>query len=325
MTRKTIIIISLIVAIALLGGGALFFTGALNFSAVLAPASPTATIVALPSTVETTAPDTPPPLPTATPIPPPSSTPVEPAAPARSSPTATLPAVQSSRPVQPAAANRAVEASPVEAEGLTGQWDFNFGVMTLKQNGTGVSGTYRWYGGQAEGQIKGTIVHESDQFSGLWISQNNPNEQGFLKWRIIDNRATTGTFENNGLKGQWCGVRSGKPLPAGCGFSGAWNLHIGSGNVGGRAQLVQTGDQVTGVYTTEAGDEGQIVEASIVILSMTEATLQGTWREANGEAGQFEWRLDQTTNQTFAGRNLEGNSEWCGWREGADRPIPCGF
>lgn len=209
---------------------------------------------------------------------------------------------------------------------LNGEWEYNSGTMSLNQSGVSVSGTFRWYGGANYGKITGSLVYNTNQFRGLWISDINPVVQGFTDWRIIDEGTFTGSFESGSRQGQWCGVRAGAAMPAGCGFSGVWNLHFGApGNVAGRANLTQIGGQVTGTYTADDGRSGEIVDAAITVLSLTEATLQGTWRSSTGESGPFEWRLNQTTNQTFEGRNLNGNSEWCGWREGAAKPEPCGF
>jgi hypothetical protein len=207
---------------------------------------------------------------------------------------------------------------------VSGDWDFNFGRASLSQSGVSVSGEYRWYGELDKGRITGSFIYNTNQFKGLWISQN-PVVQGFLDWRLVDG-VISGTFENNRLKGQWCGARPGVVLPAGCGFSGVWNLHFGDpGNLMGQATLTQTGPWVVGSYTAEDGRSGLIEGASITIIEITEAILQGNWREADGSSGRFEWRLNQLTNQTFEGRRQEGNSEWCGWREGAEKPQPCGF
>lgn len=213
---------------------------------------------------------------------------------------------------------------------VSGDWDFNFGHMSLSQSGVSVSGEYRWYGAPAgageldKGRITGSFIYDTNQFRGLWISQN-PVVQGFLDWRLVDG-VINGAFENNRLKGQWCGVRPGVALPPGCGFSGVWNIHFGDpGNLLGQATLTQTGPWVAGSYTAGDGRSGVIDQTSITIIEITEAILQGSWREADGSSGRFEWRLNQLTNQTFEGRRQEGNSEWCGWRVGAEKPQPCGF
>lgn len=243
-------------------------------------------------------------------------------------PTATTVIVQLVATPEPiAGANAGGSLIPTPSVGnMTGDWDFNFGRMSLRQNSISVSGEFSWYGDINKGRITGSFVYNTNQFKGLWISQINPNEQGFVDWRLINERIFGGSFEDNSLEGQWCGVRVGDPLPDGCGFSGTWNLHFGSpGNVAGRASLAQIGNRVTGSYTAEDGRMGEIVESTVIVYSSTEATLQGTWRNADGATGPFEWRLNQLSNKSFEGRRTDDMSEWCGWREGTEKPDPCGF
>jgi hypothetical protein len=303
------------------------------------PSDPTFTPTPSPEAPETTEPESPTPesspsprsspTPEATQTPAPEALPVTdtptptPTATPTVTPTATLVVAQESVQQQPAATNTPPGALPASGN-MSGNWDFNFGEMTLTQTGVSISGDYRWYGGLDQGRITGSFVYDTNQITGLWISQN-PLEQGFFNWRLLDAQNFTGTFENNRLNGQWCGVRAGESLPPGCGFSGTWNLRFGApGEVFGQAILTQTGQRVTGSYTAADGRTGEI-EGSIGLLSLTEAGLRGSWRDATGETGSFEWRLNVLTGRTFEGRRLEGNSEWCGWRDGVDRPDPCGF
>jgi hypothetical protein len=337
MSKKGLLGLSIIFGVVLLGLGILFFAGGMGPGSLMAATTPTVTTIELPTSLASGQIDVA--APPATLIPPPSATPVMPAAslglevtpvalpPVRATATVVVLLLPAQEELTPERVNTEIELAPATTvEILTGQWDFNFGTMTLTQNGAGVIGTYTWYGDLDGGDIKGNFITELSQVRGLWLSQNKPNEQGFLHWKLVDGQTLTGTFENNGLNGQWCAVRSGEPLPAGCGFSGAWNLQFGSpGNISGRAVLTQTGGRVTGTYTAGDGRVGEIVVASLTIRSLTEATLEGIWRTASGEMGRFEWQLDQTTNDTFAGRRLDDGSEWCGWREGLERPVACGF
>lgn len=325
MSKNLRIALGLIV-ILLVAAGAVFFLGNGSLPTALATASPTATIVAV--QVEPTATPLPPP-PTTTPIPPPSPTAtatplplsLEPVEMATSLPVTTPAVAQTDLQPQPAAQTVSGET---DDRSLSGEWTFNFGTMILAADGVRVAGTYRWYGGLNAGEITGSIMHGTDQFRGIWISQGNPSEQGFLKWPMRDLPVIRGVFDNGDTEGQWCAVRAGQALPAGCGFSGEWLLHFGQGNLEGQATLVQTGDRVRGTYTTANGEQGTI-EGTITALSITEAALSGNWQNNNGESGPFEWRIDSTTGRTFAGRRQPGHSEWCGWREGTGRPEQCGF
>jgi hypothetical protein len=210
---------------------------------------------------------------------------------------------------------------------LTGTWDFAFGTMTLIQREARVEGTYQWYGSGDAGQIQGIALADLNQFQGVWISDRNSNNQSLLRWRLAADGNSFSSVSNSDSTGeQWCGVRSGQPLPAGCGFSGVWQLRFGSPpGVTGQATLVQTGQTVQGTYVDSQGHTGKIVDGVITVQSITEMKLTGLWRNDRGEQDTFEWRLDLTTGRTFQGRRDPGNSEWCGWREGTSEPEPCGW
>lgn len=331
MIKVTKLAILMIVLILLSGCGP-------GFNA--AAASSTPTIVALAATTVPAA--TPAALATATPIPPPSPT----ATPTLPGPTPAAPATPTAAPPTPAPAAATAAPAPVSEPpagpwvtepaaperavvsnaDLSGEWDFTFGVMSLTQRGSSLEGTYQWYGGVDTGRITGIVIDELDQFKGLWISDRSPNSQGLLNWRLNPDRAGfSGSFEG-GRGGQWCGVRSGQPLPAGCGLSGVWEVRFGSPpDVTGQASLVQTGRTVSGSYVDSAGGAGEITAGQISVESLTEARVTGTWRNDRGESDSFDWRLDLTTGRTFQGRRDPGNSEWCGWRQGTDPPQPCGW
>jgi hypothetical protein len=221
------------------------------------------------------------------------------------------------------AAPRPAGASSTGAS-LDGAWDFTFGTMSLTQRNSRVEGTYQWYGGVDSGQVQGILLPDLNQFQGLWISDRSPNSQGILRWQLAGDNFS-GSFEG-ARTGQWCGVRSGQPLPAGCGFSGVWQLGLGNPPaLTGQATLVQTGQTVQGTFVDNQGHTGEIVDGLITMESITEMKLNGTWRNDQGQQDTFEWRLNLTTGQAFEGRRNPGNGEWCGWREGAGAPEQCGW
>jgi hypothetical protein len=214
------------------------------------------------------------------------------------------------------------------ANPLTGTWEFSFGTMTLTQTGARVMGTYQWYGGGDSGKIRGIFLSGLNQFSGLWKSDGGSlKSQGFLRLRLApDGGSFNGIFERANTQLPWCGVRAGSVLPAGCGFSGEWQLRFGNPpGVTGQATLIQAGPILTGTFTNSAGQTGQIVEGLIVTHSLTEGRVNGTWRVGPGQPESFDWRLNLTTGTTFQGRRDPGNSDWCGWREGVNETEPCGW
>jgi hypothetical protein len=276
--------------------------------------APTATIVRLPAATQAaplaTAAATPlPPLPT-------------PAATSTVSPTP--PPAASATPAA-AAAGSAPALAATEAS-LTGEWDFTFGKLSLTQRDMDVTGTYQWYGGADTGKVTGVVLEDLDQFQGMWISDRNPASQNLLRWQLAADRSSfSGATQDGSTRQQWCGVRSGQPLPAGCGFSGVWELHFASApGVTGQATLVQTGQAVQGTYVDGQGHGGEILNGVVSVRSITEMSLTGTWRNDQGQQDTFEWRLDLTTGRTFQGRRNPGNAEWCGWRAGAEPPASCG-
>ena len=317
MLRKGIVTAGLCSILILFSGCRIALNGA--------AASPTPTIISLPSVTETLDPPTLPPTPT--PLPPPSPTPPTPSL----TPTSPLPTLAATVAIQPAPPEQSpVRLSPAETASttlsLTGAWDFTFGVMSLTQQNTSVSGTYQWYGDAGSGRVQGIILTQLHQFQGLWLNEENPNSQGFLRWRLAPDYASfSGTFERGNTRGQWCGVRSGQPLPPGCGFSGVWSLRFGNPpGVTGQATLTQIGQTVQGTYVDTEGHTGEI-DGLLTLQSITEAKLSGTWRDDRGQQNSFDWRLNLIAGQTFQGRRNPGNSEWCGWREGQSEPKPCGW
>ena len=190
-----------------------------------------------------------------------------------------------------------------------------------------LEGTYQWYGGTDTGRVEGAVVGALNQFQGIWISDRSPNSQSLLRWQLAaDRNSFSGASQGGNTGEQWCGVRSGQPLPSGCGFSGDWQLRFGSPpGLTGQATLVQTGQTGQGTYVDSAGHTGEIVDGVITVQSITEMKLTGAWRNDQGEQDSFEWRLDLTTGRTFQGRRDPGNSEWCGWREETSEPEQCGW
>lgn len=283
---------------------------------VLATSSaPAATVTLLPQ-------DTPIPLPSPTPT----GTPLFIVTPQFEMTSTVQSQLQPSEPMKERAQPLAAPAVETAADTLSGAWDFSLGIMDLSQRGSAIEGRYRWYGGGDTGRIQGSYLADLRQIRGLWVSDRDPTEQGFLRARL--NNAGSkfhGTFERRTLSGLWCGTRSGEALPSGCGFSGPWQLRFGSPpNLAGQATLTQTGETVRGTFTGADGHSGEI-EGQVTIFSITEARLVGAWRDNRRQTNTFEWRLDLTTGRTFAGRRDPGNSEWCGWRPAAFAPNPCGW
>ncbi|NJN99109.1 MAG: SH3 domain-containing protein [Anaerolineales bacterium] len=154
-------------------------------------------------------------------------------------------------------------AAPPTAVSLGGAWDFAFGVMSLSEQNTSLKGSYQWYGGGDTGQINGVALPELGQFQGLWHSDRSPSSQGFWRGQLtLDGAGFSGTFEGNDTSQPWCGVRSGQPLPPGCGFSGVWQLRFGSPPGLGQATLTKPAQRSPGRLWTARASRAKLWAAS---------------------------------------------------------------
>jgi hypothetical protein len=192
--------------------------------------------------------------------------------------------------------------------GYSGNWSTNFAQMNLVQNGATITGTYRRYDESVDKAFNGTVAGNGG------IPQLNGYYEGVPSQTAVFNINAGGSgFDGRwGTVNQWCGVRSGA-LPAGCGWSGKWNL----GGTGTVANLVQTGAVVTGTYVN-------VSNGTISGNLLTEAwTLRGSW-SINGGTGTFKWAQVGlgTVPQKFQG-NWNNTNPWCGYRDGTTAPSPC--
>jgi hypothetical protein len=180
--------------------------------------------------------------------------------------------------------------------------------MSLTQNGSVVTGNYRRYDEAVNKTFNGTVVGTGG------VPKLNGYYEGIPSQTAVFNLNTAGSgFDGHwGTTNQWCGVRSGA-LPAGCGWSGKWNL----GGAGTVANLVQNGANVTGTYVN--GNTGTVSG------NLTEYAwnLKGNW-SINGLTGPFKWlSVNQAASpQKFKG-NYNGTFAWCGYRDGTTAPSPC--
>src|SRR5581483_1599485 len=91
-----------------------------------------------------------------------------------------------------------------------GQWDHNFGSMTLTQNGNIVTGTYKNDYDGGIGAIAGTVT--GNVLTGTY----QKNQIGPIQFTLsADGKSFTGNW---GGSNQWCGARPGESFPSNCGF-----------------------------------------------------------------------------------------------------------
>jgi hypothetical protein len=115
---------------------------------------------------------------------------------------------------------------------------------------------------------------------------------------------------------QWCGARETAPLPAGCGFAGAWNIQVVGAT--GTMSLTQTGKDVTGTFfdgSTTAALNGSLQYRDLAVV------LTGAWRTADFR-GQFTFYMTEVDSARFSG-NSNGSFEFCGARPRTALPTTC--
>ena len=92
-------------------------------------------------------------------------------------------------------------------DGFTGTWDTSFGKMTMTQSGKSVSGTYDYYSGKIEGNIK-----DDGQLYFTW-TQKNPDKNGTGFFKLAsDGMSFSGSWDYT--------LSTGKPANNGGGWSG---------------------------------------------------------------------------------------------------------
>ena len=226
--------------------------------------------------------------------------------------TATLPPTQTSVPPT----NTPAPTSTTIPANFYGEWWTNFAVIKLQQTGNIVSGTYVHYGDNAPLPINGTVEgsvlrgEANDDFE----FRMNATGSYFDGWWDVNHHF------------RWCGVRSGRSLPDGCGFSGTWKLSGVTWMDQAEMTVVQTGGTVAGQYTAYQNQDGSIGYGDITgTLNNYGYHVNGTWM-AGGGSGPLQWRfVDRSWNQFVGYFMYQGDSTempWCGQRNGAGNPCP---
>ena len=182
--------------------------------------------------------------------------------------------------------------------GFNGQWTTNVAILTLTQNGNQVTGTAKGYGGYWDVSLTGVV-------SGATLTFNGDTPLGPL---AIVLSADGQTFKSADPSISFCGSRD-SILPAGCGFSGKWNLKMDLVPAGAYAQLQQKGGNVTGaVY---GPDNKKLVPLNAAV----------NWGKGWQAVGKNDWG-DFTLSMGSDEKGFQisnGNlpsSQWCGLREG---------
>ena len=191
-----------------------------------------------------------------------------------------------------------LSACQPSAPTFTGKWTGNVALVTLTQNGDQVTGSVEGYGGQWTFNITGTV-------SGSTLTFDGDTPLGPL---AIVLSADGETFRSADPATSFCGSRKAA-LPAGCGFSGNWNLKSNLVPAGSVAKLTQTGSSVTGAIY---GPDG----AKLTPLDATVGWGKGWRAEGTNDWGGFTLSItaDEKAFQIMVDNTPP--AEWCGLREG---------
>lgn len=176
----------------------------------------------------------------------------------------------------------------------TGAWDTGqYGQLTLTQSGSQVSGSYSYGDGRSGAFFQGTVLGsvQGSTLSGVW--RQSPTYVGQDTGSFLFTMAPTcavflGQWRSSTTAaGTWDGYWNGTLITAAsdtrypnCSWTGIWQ----TGQYGTLA-LVQTGSQVSGMYSYSDGRSGNLVQGTL--LGMVQgSTLSGSWRQSPTYAGQ---------------------------------------
>jgi hypothetical protein len=180
------------------------------------------------------------------------------------------------------------------ADSIAGVWMTNVGVLTLAENGDQLVAKMAGYGGQWDFSMTGALAGDTASFT------------GDLPWgdtMILIFSEDRQSFHSMDMSLAFCGSRSAA-LPMGCGFSGKWMLKYVMAQDGAYADLIQTGDQVTGMIYSSDGQP------------MTSLTGTVSWGKGWRAETQTDWgNLTFSMASNEKAFEIRPGSEFCGLRE----------
>src|SRR5262249_20420022 len=140
--------------------------------------------------------------------------------------------------------------------------------------------------------ISGTVV--GNRLSGTLTAFTDGGGTVDFDWTMADAGYFVGAFGSD----PWCGVLSGA-LPAGCGWSGSWNVDMDGGGALAVVPLTQTADRVSGYVSDgfpSAGWNGTVSDWRLdgyvsfgCLICIVPSVYQFSWWQPNDD------------NQTFVG------------------------
>ncbi len=213
------------------------------------------------------------------------------------------------------------QPAPSGTKQFTGNWETEWGDMTLTQNGTSLTGTYDYDGGRINGTVDGNTA------TGTWSeapSYQPPLDAGdFVFVLSSDGTSFSGDWRYGSCDwdGDLRGSRAQQPAPTPTpvtptgGWIGTWSTNWGD------MTLTQSGSTVTGTYAHDTGH---------ITATVSGNYLQGTWSEAPSyappnDAGDVEWTLS-SDGKSFTGHWRYDSSgawqPWTGTKTSSPTPAP---
>lgn len=189
--------------------------------------------------------------------------------------------------------------APLAAQDFAGPWDTDYGPMTLRQRGDAVDGTY--VGPEGTCHIQGRLAGRT-----LNATYQEPRARGEAVFELsADGKRLAGRWREEGTRSwsKWDGRRPAPPARA----DGLWDSSFG------RLRLVQSGEQVDGVYSFS--------EQSWLKGKLEGRRLSFRYKDRDGAGeGRFDFAADW---RSFSGSwRKDGVQAWQEWVGTRVEPLP---
>ncbi len=204
---------------------------------------------------------------------------------------------------------------------FAGDWDMDWGTMTLAQTGTTVNGSFQQWGSNGAGTVTGTAAGDAFRGGFYWPYQS-ATQTGVFFALGDGGTSLSGSWGNGQFP--WCGVRPGSPLFPGCGWSDTFMVKFNDAQAA-PIVLTQTADEVVGTYNYGDGGLAGLV-SSYRLSGVTTAGGAATgkfsfwWTTAGNDADQGWTELGFLGNWQPADGAV--NPDWCGVRQSSPGSFP---
>ena len=202
------------------------------------------------------------------------------------------------------------------SQNISGTFNSDFNELTIHQNGSSVTGTYKHRNGRIEGTVSGHTL------TGWWYQDNGKGKM-FFDFNS-DFSAFTGKWGNSEAvpSGKWNGTRISGQVTSTAATGGHTDELRNSVLTNGiftsdfnELTFIQNGNKITGTYKYQNGRIEGI---------LNDRTVTGFWYQTNGKGKmifEFNSGFSEFTGKWSAG-DAEPNRQWNGKRIGALQTSP---